>query len=176
MASLRNFSTDYPFTNPFSYAILYKLNAPVAQLDRALDSDSKGRRFEFCRAYHKSCRTPMVSAAFYIFSAAFLRRQTIKSDRRKSPPTAIGCLLLQWLCVAIRRLCQFQPGLPPLRTVHAFLSVLSSAQSAEGKHIVVLLDPLSQSIQINIQSSCHLHAHLKTGPCVAPFKFLIPPH
>ena len=27
--------------------------APVAQLDRALDSDSKGRRFEFCRAYQQ---------------------------------------------------------------------------------------------------------------------------
>ena len=29
-----------------------QVHAPVAQLDRALDSDSKGRRFEFCRAYH----------------------------------------------------------------------------------------------------------------------------
>ena len=27
--------------------------APVAQLDRALDSDSKGRWFESSRAYHK---------------------------------------------------------------------------------------------------------------------------
>ena len=28
-------------------------NAPVAQLDRALDSDSKGRWFESSRAYHE---------------------------------------------------------------------------------------------------------------------------
>ena len=26
---------------------------PVAQLDSACDSDSQGRRFESCRAYHK---------------------------------------------------------------------------------------------------------------------------
>ena len=29
------------------------MHAPVAQLDRALDSDSKGRWFESSRAYHK---------------------------------------------------------------------------------------------------------------------------
>ncbi len=28
------------------------MHAPVAQLDRALDSDSKGRWFESSRAYH----------------------------------------------------------------------------------------------------------------------------
>jgi hypothetical protein len=28
--------------------------APVAQLDRAFDYESKGRKFESCRAHHKS--------------------------------------------------------------------------------------------------------------------------
>ena len=34
-------------------ASFYGAYVPVAQLDRALDSDSKGHRFESCRAYHK---------------------------------------------------------------------------------------------------------------------------
>ena len=38
--------------------------APVAQLDRALDSDSKGRWFESSRAYQKHSR-PIVWNAFY---------------------------------------------------------------------------------------------------------------
>ena len=44
------------FTNLKSYAIILyavKRYAPVAQLDRALDSDSKGRWFDSSRAYHK---------------------------------------------------------------------------------------------------------------------------
>lgn len=32
---------------------------PVAQLDRARDSDSRGRRFESCRAGHKRTKTKM---------------------------------------------------------------------------------------------------------------------
>ena len=34
------------------YAILKKLYAPVAQLDRVSDSDYEGRAFESHRAYH----------------------------------------------------------------------------------------------------------------------------
>jgi hypothetical protein len=30
------------------------ISAPVAQLDRAFDYESKGRRFDSCRAYHLS--------------------------------------------------------------------------------------------------------------------------
>ena len=42
--------------------------APVAQLDRALDSDSKGRTFESCRAYQiKAGRTPSVRPAFALW-------------------------------------------------------------------------------------------------------------
>ena len=33
------------------YVLILMVNAPVAQLDRALDSGSKGRRFESSRAY-----------------------------------------------------------------------------------------------------------------------------
>ena len=40
------------FTNARKTGILYHVLAPVAQLDRALDSDSKGHAFESHRAYH----------------------------------------------------------------------------------------------------------------------------
>ena len=46
------------------------MHAPVAQLDRALDSDSKGRWFESSRAYQNvlmkdaTQKTPHESAAF----------------------------------------------------------------------------------------------------------------
>ena len=47
--------------------------ASVAQLDRALDSDSKGRRFEFCQAHQK--KAPFLAhagkGAFFYFSGAF---------------------------------------------------------------------------------------------------------
>ena len=56
------FCKIFPFPFSKEYAILYKhsrkavktLYAPVAQLDRALDSDSKGHRFDSCRAYQKN--------------------------------------------------------------------------------------------------------------------------
>ncbi len=35
-----------------SYIELASIGAPVAQLDRASDYESEGRRFESCRAYH----------------------------------------------------------------------------------------------------------------------------
>ena len=38
--------------------------APVAQLDRALDSDSKGRRFDSCRAYHSKSLETITSGLF----------------------------------------------------------------------------------------------------------------
>ena len=41
------------FTNPRKTGILYHVLAPVAQLDRALDSDSKGHAFESHRAYQQ---------------------------------------------------------------------------------------------------------------------------
>ncbi len=46
------------FTNARKTGILYHVLAPVAQLDRALDSDSKGHAFESHRAYHVK---PLVS-------------------------------------------------------------------------------------------------------------------
>jgi hypothetical protein len=47
-------------------------NAPVAQLDRALDSDSKGHAFESHRAYH-------VVADYISFAAAFFTPPLIHS-------------------------------------------------------------------------------------------------
>ena len=35
-----------------------RTHAPVAQLDRVSDSDSEGHRFDSCRVYHNSRRTP----------------------------------------------------------------------------------------------------------------------
>ena len=58
------------FTNPRKTGILYHVLAPVAQLDRALDSDSKGHAFESHRAYQNvlmkdaAQKTPHESAAF----------------------------------------------------------------------------------------------------------------
>ena len=58
------------FTNARKTGILYHVLAPVAQLDRALDSDSKGHAFESHRAYQNvlmkdaTPKTPHESAAF----------------------------------------------------------------------------------------------------------------
>ena len=60
--------------------------APVAQLDRALDSDSKGRTFESCRAYQiKAGRTPSVRPAFALWggiAAALFGALTEKGELR----------------------------------------------------------------------------------------------
>jgi hypothetical protein len=37
--------------------------APVAQLDRAFDYESKGRKFESCRAHQKYLKTQQLAAA-----------------------------------------------------------------------------------------------------------------
>ena len=42
--------------------------APVAQLDRALDSDSKGRWFESSRAYQKPSQTICLRRFLYVES------------------------------------------------------------------------------------------------------------
>ena len=42
----------------------FPIYVPVAQLDSALDSDSKGRRFESCRAYQKRHLLLQVSFTF----------------------------------------------------------------------------------------------------------------
>ena len=41
---------DAAGSSPVTHPIFF--NAPVAQLDRAPDFESVGRRFESCRAYH----------------------------------------------------------------------------------------------------------------------------
>ena len=54
------------------------ISAPVAQLDRAPDFESVGRRFESCRAYHEKSRTWVITPSPFLFypdercSAAFL--------------------------------------------------------------------------------------------------------
>ena len=44
-------------SSPVSHPMLLKYNkAPVAQMDRATDSGSVGRRFESSQAYHMKCK------------------------------------------------------------------------------------------------------------------------
>ena len=59
------------------------MHAPVAQLDRALDSDSKGRWFESSRAYHNvetkkmsPAKSPNISGFFATQTAIFLCTET----------------------------------------------------------------------------------------------------
>ncbi len=47
-------------------------SAPVAQLDRALASGAKGRRFESCRARHFSPRVPAATSSSLTFKSRFL--------------------------------------------------------------------------------------------------------
>ena len=55
------------FTNARKTGILYHVLAPVAQLDRALDSDSKGHAFESHRAYHVKPLISWKQAVFLYF-------------------------------------------------------------------------------------------------------------
>ncbi len=43
-------------SSPFTHPIFY---APVAQMDRAPDFESVGRRFESCRAYQKNINSSL---------------------------------------------------------------------------------------------------------------------
>ena len=45
---------------------LGNLNDSVAQLDRAFDYESKGRRFESCRGHHGNRRIPKGNAFFIL--------------------------------------------------------------------------------------------------------------
>ena len=65
------------FTNLKSYAIILyavKRYAPVAQLDRALDSDSKGRWFDSSRAYQEA--SAVMSRCFFVSLRSLLRKVT----------------------------------------------------------------------------------------------------
>jgi hypothetical protein len=65
----------YHLQLPYPYAImLFAPNvvqkAPVAQLDRVFDYESKGRRFESCRAHHlRSFSESMMLSDFFICAA-----------------------------------------------------------------------------------------------------------
>ena len=48
-------------------------DVPVAQLDRALDSDSKGRTFEPCQARHKK---PPYGGFFVVWNQSQIRHST----------------------------------------------------------------------------------------------------
>ena len=63
--SFIRFSRKRDFSNPRICVILICTNeyAPVAQLDRALDSDSKGHAFESHRAYH-TCGAQIAHRSF----------------------------------------------------------------------------------------------------------------
>ena len=64
--------------------------APVAQLDRALASGARGRRFESCRAYHSAAAPTSSSEAF---GCAFLRRRvrpSLSQTPAPSPDVLVG--------------------------------------------------------------------------------------
>ena len=44
---------------------------PVAQLDRVSDSDSEGRRFESCRAYHVAADSALLQNSRFEKTAVF---------------------------------------------------------------------------------------------------------
>ena len=50
-ADIRHLTSDICFRHLYSELCLPFKHAPVAQLDRAPDFESVGRRFESCRAY-----------------------------------------------------------------------------------------------------------------------------
>ena len=56
--------------------------APVAQLDRALDSDSKGRTFESCRAYQIKSRTNPIGSSGFCFMGK-LRLRFLERSQKK---------------------------------------------------------------------------------------------
>ena len=57
--------------------------APVAQLDRALDSDSKGRTFESCRAYQIKSRTNPIGSSGFCFMGGKLRLRFLERSQKK---------------------------------------------------------------------------------------------
>ncbi len=61
----------------FEQRILYHVLAPVAQLDRALDSDSKGHAFESHRAYHVKPLVSLKRAVFLCFLAKYKSLQIL---------------------------------------------------------------------------------------------------
>lgn len=69
------------FTNARKTGILYHVLAPVAQLDRALDSDSKGHAFESHQAYHFE---PLVSLkqAVFLYFLVNINHCKFSGDRR----------------------------------------------------------------------------------------------
>ena len=62
---------------------------PVAQLDSASDSDSEGRRFESCRAYHVVASFVSLATTFYA-----LRQKSSRAHSAAPPfqiePTSLG--------------------------------------------------------------------------------------
>ena len=62
--------------------------APVAQLDRVSDSDSEGRKFESCRAYHKKRR--VFDTSFFCIGRRPIRTRCKMEESRSSPPFLWG--------------------------------------------------------------------------------------
>ncbi len=54
--------------------------APVAQLDRALASEAKGRRFDSCRAHHLESRARLFGSLALFASFALFAREVFASS------------------------------------------------------------------------------------------------
>ena len=68
----------FRFTFRREFAIIVstlKRYAPVAQLDRVTDSDSVGRTFESCRAYHKNTHPTGVGIFIARYGSKFMPRR-----------------------------------------------------------------------------------------------------
>ena len=68
----------FRFTFRREFAIIMstlKRYAPVAQLDRVTDSDSVGRTFESCRAYHKNTHPTGVGIFIARYGSKFMPRR-----------------------------------------------------------------------------------------------------
>ena len=66
---------------------------PVAQLDRVSDSDSEGRRFESCRAYHTATAQVSRGGYLYISSALCIVSTYCVEKLEKLSPDAVDTVL-----------------------------------------------------------------------------------
>ena len=66
-------------------------SAPVAQLDRALASGARGRRFESCRAYHPCCRQGDLTSLVRPRHRGYVEPIATASSRRPLHGSVSGC-------------------------------------------------------------------------------------
>ena len=64
-------------------------NAPVAQLDRVLPSEGRGRRFKSCRARHTKNATLAVAFLYGVFSKGMDYRDIVEIKVQQNGRTAV---------------------------------------------------------------------------------------